>query len=296
MKLTGAHQQLMPLDVSSQATASAPFSGTTWQQSSSHASCSTPVPRQPSPIDVERSHALEQVKSVSGSSTHHTSVSPSDSSKPSLLPAGVMSAFASQLSKEGAAPQSASPHASVDALAATSSAQQTTNAGSMRSKSGRPNPNHVESLAVTVPHQLDFLMTDDPVATAIAEANKVVADRAGLMSLADQRREALSLHVQAKDTYFAAAQTAHEKGNIGSEFRMLLQVLKHQLICLLLRPCAVGHWLGDHCILRLLQALSVAHYKAVATSVLSGQAAPCIPSEVLVFSEGRTCEILLQKK
>ncbi|KAA6417051.1 MAG: hypothetical protein FRX49_12993 [Trebouxia sp. A1-2] len=57
------------------------------------------------------------------------------------------------------------------------------------------------------------LLTDDPVAAALDEAKKVVEERSRTKSLADQERQALGLHSQARDTYFAAAQVAFEKGN-----------------------------------------------------------------------------------
>ena len=210
---TAFPQQHRLLSGLSQAADTAASSILSRQQISSHASQATAVPRQPTPIDVERSGA--EVTTGSSLPLDHSSGSPPHSSQPELLPAGVTAAL-SQLSSEGTAAQSSKPHASVDEHMPTSSLQQTTNAGSLGSESDSRYPIQPERLGVTIPHQLDFLMTDDPVATAIAEANKVVADRAGLMSLADQRREALNLHVQAKDTYFAAAQTAHEKGRVLS--------------------------------------------------------------------------------
>lgn len=178
------------------------------EQARSHASSDNNPPSQPTPIDVERSKAAEQVpaQSVSNMSLDHSSVNPKSSSKPPLLPAAFMSGSTSQLSTPAAAKWS-SQHASVGAIMPPFALQ----------TSASPESNSQRCLhqpAVAIPHQLDFLLTDDPVGTAIAEANKVVANRAGLMSLADQQREALNLHVQAKDTYFAAAQTAHEKGTL----------------------------------------------------------------------------------
>lgn len=58
------------------------------------------------------------------------------------------------------------------------------------------------------------LLTDDPVAAALDEAKKVVEERSRTKSLADQERQALGLHSQARDTYFAAAQVAFEKGTV----------------------------------------------------------------------------------
>lgn len=205
--------QLRPSNKSSQATDSAPTS-TSWQQTGSHATQSTVVPQQPPPTDVACTSAVEQVTTSSALPPDDSSVSLPGSSQPVLLPAGTTSAVPLQLSSEAAAAQSPSVHASADALMPAPSLQQTTNAGSLRSEADSLDLSRTERPGVVLPHQLDFLMTDDPVATAIVEANKVVADRAGLMSLADQRREALNLHVQAKDTYFAAAQTAHEKGKV----------------------------------------------------------------------------------
>lgn len=56
------------------------------------------------------------------------------------------------------------------------------------------------------------LLTNDPVAAAFDEARKVVEERNRIKSLADQERQALGLHSQARDTYFTAAQVAFEKG------------------------------------------------------------------------------------
>ena len=208
-------EQHMQLEISSQATVSV-SSPMHQRHTSSHANRSCAVSQQPTPIDVERSCAAEQVTAGSGLPLDYSSVSPPHSSQPALLPAGITSATAPQLSSDTVAPQSPSPHASMDALMPASSLQQATMAPSLRGESDSINVSHPKRPAAVTPHQLDFLMADDPVATAIAEANKVVADRAGLMSLADQRREALNLHVQAKDTYFAAAQAAHEKGKVLS--------------------------------------------------------------------------------
>ena len=205
-------QQHRPSDESSQAatdSAAMPMSG---QQIGSHATQSTVVPKQPPPIDVACSSAAEQVTTRATSSPDDSSVSLPGSSSPVLLPAGITSALPSQLNSGAAVAQS--PSASMDALMPGSSLQRTTKAAAMRSQADSLDLSRTERPGVVLPHQLDFLLTDDPVATAIVEANKVVADRAGLMSLADQRREALNLHVQAKDTYFAAAQTAHEKGKV----------------------------------------------------------------------------------
>ncbi len=58
------------------------------------------------------------------------------------------------------------------------------------------------------------LLTDDPVAAALDEARKVVEERSRTKSLADQERQALGLHSQARDTYFTAAQVAFEKGRV----------------------------------------------------------------------------------
>ena len=57
-----------------------------------------------------------------------------------------------------------------------------------------------------------LLLTDDPVAAAFDEARKVVEERNRIKSLADQERQTLGLHSQARDTYFTAAQVAFEKG------------------------------------------------------------------------------------
>lgn len=205
-------QQHRHLGELSQETDTAASSSLSRQQTTSHAPQVTAVPRQPTPIDVERSGAAEQITTGPSLPLDHSSGSPPNSSQPVLLPAGVTAASSPHLSSEGTAAQPPTPHASVGAHMPSSSLQQPTNAGSLGSESDSRYPSQPERPGVAIPHQLDFLMTDDPVASAIAEANKVVADRAGLMSLADQRREALNLHVQAKDTYFAAAQTAHEKG------------------------------------------------------------------------------------
>ena len=211
---TKQHSQL---GLSSQATGSV-ASLMPQQQTSSHINHGCAVSRQPTPIDVERSGAPEQ--GTAGSVTaglsvpsDQNSISPPYSSQPVLLPACVTSATPPQLSNDAAA-QSPGSYTSMAALMPTSSLQQTTVVGLSRHESDSTEPSPSERPAAVISHQLDFLMTDDPVATAIAEANKVVANRAGLMSLADQRREALNLHVQAKDTYFAAAQTAHEKGKV----------------------------------------------------------------------------------
>ena len=212
-KVVASLEQHTQLDLPSQPTASA-ASSTSQQQTSSLAQHGYAVSRQPIPIDVERTGAPEQVTAGSNLPLDHSSVNPPCSSQPVLCPAGVTAAPPPQLSSQGTVARSSSPYAAVDALMPDPSLQQTTGAGSLPSEFDSINPSHCDRPGVAVPHQLDFLMTDDPVATAIAEANRVVADRAGLMSLADQRREALNLHVQAKDTYFAAAQTAHEKGKV----------------------------------------------------------------------------------
>ncbi|KAL0046380.1 hypothetical protein WJX82_010916 [Trebouxia sp. C0006] len=57
------------------------------------------------------------------------------------------------------------------------------------------------------------LLTNDPVAAAFDEARKVVEERNRIKSLADQERQTLGLHSQARDTYFTAAQVAFEKGD-----------------------------------------------------------------------------------
>ncbi|KAL3147998.1 hypothetical protein ABBQ38_014293 [Trebouxia sp. C0009 RCD-2024] len=204
-KAVGLLPRQDPKDVLEQARDIAAVPGPPQAQNSSHAACDT-APSQPPPIDVEHSKAAEQVSSQSVLALAHSSVSPVNNTKPALLPAGFMSDRSPQPGSEAAVSQS-SQHASVSALLPPSTSQPTTNA-SPESTSKR----NLQQPTLIVPHQLDFLMTDDPVATAIAEANKLVASRAGLMSLADQQRGALNLHVQAKDTYFAAAQTAHEKG------------------------------------------------------------------------------------
>ena len=215
-KMVASLKQHTQSGLSSQATGSV-ASSMPQQQTSSHTNHGCAVSRQPTPIDVERSGAPEQVAgSVTAGITvpsDQNSVSPPYSSQPVLLPAGVTSATPSQLSNDASA-QSPGSSTSMAALVPTSLLQQTTVVGSSRHELDSTKPSPSERPAAVISHQLDFLMTDDPVATAIAEANKVVANRAGLMSLADQRREALNLHIQAKDTYFAAAQTAHEKGNV----------------------------------------------------------------------------------
>lgn len=208
-----SHQH-RPVDESSQAATDSAATSASWQQTGSHATQSSAVPKHEPPIDVACSSAIEQVTVRSSQSPKDSSVSLPGSSQPVLLPAGTTSAVPCQLSNEAAAAQSPSAHATVDALMPAPSLQQTTNAGALRSEADSLDLTCTARPGVVLPHQLDFLLTDDPVATAILEANKVVADRAGLMSLADQRREALNLHVQAKDTYFAAAQTAHEKGEV----------------------------------------------------------------------------------
>ncbi len=58
------------------------------------------------------------------------------------------------------------------------------------------------------------LLTDDPVAAAFDEARKVVEERNRIKSLADQERQTLGLHLQARDTYFTAAHVAFEKGTV----------------------------------------------------------------------------------
>ncbi len=58
------------------------------------------------------------------------------------------------------------------------------------------------------------LLTNDPVAAAFDEARKVVEERNRIKSLADQERQTLGLHSQARDTYFTAAQVAFEKGTV----------------------------------------------------------------------------------
>lgn len=58
-----------------------------------------------------------------------------------------------------------------------------------------------------------FLLANDPVAAAVDEAGRLVAERSKMKSVADQERQALGLHRQARNTYFAAAQMAYEKGN-----------------------------------------------------------------------------------
>ena len=58
----------------------------------------------------------------------------------------------------------------------------------------------------------EVLQTADPVAAAVDEAGRVVEEKSRMKSLADQERQALSLHTQARDTFFAAAQVAYEKG------------------------------------------------------------------------------------
>lgn len=216
-------QQHRPSDESIQATDSAATS-MFWQQTGSHATQSTAVPKQPPPISVS---AAEQVTTTSTSPPDDSSVSLPGSSPPVLLPAGTTSALPSQINNEAAVARSPSaPSASVDAPMPAPSLQQTSNAGALRGEADSSDLSRTERPEVVLPHQLDFLLTDDPVATAIVEANKVVADRAGLLSVADQRREALNLHVQAKDTYFAAAQTAHEKGRVLAclHIHCLLQV------------------------------------------------------------------------
>lgn len=58
----------------------------------------------------------------------------------------------------------------------------------------------------------EVLQTADPVAAAVDEAGRVVEEKSRMKSMADQERQALSLHTQARDTFFAAAQVAYEKG------------------------------------------------------------------------------------
>lgn len=58
----------------------------------------------------------------------------------------------------------------------------------------------------------EVLQTADPVAAAVDEAGRVVEEKSRMKSLADQERHALSLHTQARDTFFTAAQVAYEKG------------------------------------------------------------------------------------
>ena len=57
-----------------------------------------------------------------------------------------------------------------------------------------------------------FLLANDPVTAAVDEAGRLVAERTKMKSVADQERQALGLHRHARNTYFAAAQMAYEKG------------------------------------------------------------------------------------
>ena len=149
------------------------------------------IHRQPSPIDVERSDVVTMAHNVS---TYPSSPVQAGVTKQMLLPGGVCFDASSQARQEHVA-DSGQPY--------TASFQESLD----NSEAGQTS--HVqESMLV----QSRALLTSDPVAIAIEEANRVVLDRARLRSWADQQREALKLHMQAKDTYFAAAQIAYDKG------------------------------------------------------------------------------------
>lgn len=62
--------------------------------------------------------------------------------------------------------------------------------------------------------EVGILTAEDPVAAAIDEAGKVVQEKSRMNSVANQERQAMGLHAQARDTYFAAAQVAYEKGTV----------------------------------------------------------------------------------
>lgn len=145
---------------------------------------------QTSLIDVERNDSVAHKVSSDPSSTVQAGVS-----KQILLPAGVsLGALSQARQKKHTADSGQAYIASINESISTSEASQTT---------------HFQESMLS---QSTALLPNDPVAIAIEDANRVVSDRARLRSLADQQREALKLHMQAKDTYFAAAQIAYDKG------------------------------------------------------------------------------------
>ena len=145
-----------------------------------------------STIDIERSSILEKFlgpRSIAAATfTGHSRAS----SQPVLLPAGGSQPY--KQSAMGAYPQQMCS----TAFCSDSSA-------SAASHLGMP-------VHTSMPGQPEWLSSDDPVSGAIAEANTIVADRGRLRSVADQQREALGLHCQARDIYYAAAQRAFDKG------------------------------------------------------------------------------------
>ena len=53
----------------------------------------------------------------------------------------------------------------------------------------------------------------ESVEAAMAAASKVLEERGKIRGMADQERQTLTLHTQARDVYFEAAQKAYERGN-----------------------------------------------------------------------------------
>lgn len=57
---------------------------------------------------------------------------------------------------------------------------------------------------------------------AIAEVSKAMQEKGRIRSMADQERETLTLHTQARDVYFEAAQRAYERGTLDSAYAFTL--------------------------------------------------------------------------
>lgn len=69
-----------------------------------------------------------------------------------------------------------------------------------------------ESINASVDQLIMHDTVPENVEAALAAASKVLEERGKIRGVADQERQALTLHTQARDVYFEAAQKAYERG------------------------------------------------------------------------------------
>ncbi len=166
------------------------------------------VAQPPSTVDLERNGQIGQGAALPENSSH-------SSRKQVLLPAGATSHRVShQATHVPVSRSSSTSPPSVQHHRVPGQSAHTYSTGSSdREADFYDISQHVGASGFSTAHLLDgVLLTDDPVAAAFDEARKVVEERNRIKVLADQERQALGLHSQARDTYYTAAQVAFEKG------------------------------------------------------------------------------------
>lgn len=72
----------------------------------------------------------------------------------------------------------------------------------------------------------------ESVDAALAAASKVLQERGRIRDAADQERQTLTLHTQARDVYFEAAQRAYERGMLHAAIAGTVERVHCGLVCL----------------------------------------------------------------